>query len=107
MTASWDTLHRLLEEGIKEEVYTGAVALVGLRGELKWEAAVGQVSRDPEAHAATPETVFDLASLTKPLATALALLLLMARGRVELTTTLGKIITAEWLPIDKRSLTIS
>ena len=78
------------------------MALVGLKGELRWEGAAGPCSRDPGAAAVTLDTVFDLASLTKPLATALALMVLAARGQLELAATLGEVLPAPWLPPDKR-----
>lgn len=102
----WGPLQRLLEEGCHQGVYTAAVALVGLGGQLRWQAAVGRGSRDPEAPPATLETVFDLASLTKPLATALAVMLLVNRGQVGLNTTLGEVLSGDWLPADKRPLTL-
>ena len=45
--------------------------------------AAGTVSGDPGAAAVTLDTVFDLASLTKPLATTLALMVLAGRGQLE------------------------
>lgn len=102
----WSPLNHLLEDGLRQGVYTAAVAAVGLKGELQWQGAVGRVSRDPEAAAVNPETVFDLASLTKPLATALAVMLLAARGMITLETALGEILQEEWLPPDKRGLTL-
>ncbi|MBI4644660.1 MAG: beta-lactamase family protein [Deltaproteobacteria bacterium] len=102
----WSPLDNLLEEGRRQGVYTAAVAVVGLNGELQWEGATGRVSRDPEAAAVNADTVFDLASLTKPLATALALMRLAARGQMTLETTLGEVLQEEWLPRDKRVLTI-
>ena len=77
----WAPLQQLLEAGVSQGVFTAAVALVGLKGELRWEGAAGRVSRDPGAAAVTLDTVFDLASLTKPLATALALMVLADRGQ--------------------------
>lgn len=103
----WSLLDNLLEEGRRLEVYTAAAAVVGLEGELQWEGAAGWVSRDLEAPEVTPETVFDLASLTKPLATALAFMVLAARGNITLETSLEEIIQEEWLPPDKRVLTLS
>ena len=102
----WSSLDNLLEEGRRLEVYTAAAAVVGLEGELQWEGVVGWVSRNLQAPEVTPETVFDLASLTKPLATALALMVLAARGNITLDTSLGEVIQEEWLPPDKRGLTI-
>jgi CubicO group peptidase (beta-lactamase class C family) len=102
----WTPLQQLLETGVSQGVYTAAVALVGLKGELFWEGTAGALSRDPDALAATPDTVFDLASLTKPLATALALMVLADRGKVYLAVPLGAILPPEWLPPDKQPLTL-
>ncbi len=100
-------LTRLLEDGLTGGIYTAAVALAGVGGELRWQAAVGRLSRDPGARAASPATVFDLASLTKPLATALALLSLLDGGRLTPAATLGELLPGEaWLPPDKRPLSL-
>jgi serine-type D-Ala-D-Ala carboxypeptidase len=104
---SWRSLMDILEEGCAQGVYTAAAALVGLKGELCWQGAAGRVSLDPKSPIATLDTVFDLASLTKPLATALALMLLVSRGKLAITTTLGEILPAPWLPPDKRPLTLA
>lgn len=107
MPDPWTPLPRLLNDGVAQRVFTGAVALVGRRGELRWQGAAGRVSRDSAAEAVTPATIFDLASLTKPLATALALLLLVAEGRVSLATPLRELLPAAWLPPDKQPLTLA
>ena len=88
-------------------VYTAAVACVGWQGKLQWQAAAGRVSRDPAAAAATLDTNFDLASLTKPLATALALMVLTDGGKLAPEASLGELLPAAWLPPDKRSLTLA
>src|SRR5208337_2492406 len=106
MSEPFTPLTQLLEDGLTQGIYTAAVALVGVGGEVRWQAAVGRVSRDPGAQAATAATVFDLASLTKPLATALALLLLMDDGRLTPAATLGEFLPVAWLPPDKRSLSL-
>ena len=102
----WQSLAQLLEEGRDQGVYSTAVALVGKDGELLWQGVTGRVSRDPQSPPVTLDTIFDLASLTKPLATTLALMLLADRGLLNLATTLGEVITAPWLPPDKRPLTL-
>lgn len=101
-----ETLKGLLEEGVAEGGFTAAVALVGLKGELLWQGAVGRLSQDPESPSVTLDTVFDLASLTKPLATALALMLLVSRGDLSLDTALGRVLEAPWLAPDKYPLTL-
>jgi CubicO group peptidase (beta-lactamase class C family) len=106
VTNRFRPLADLLTDGIQEGVYTAAAALVGRRGELLWQEAAGRLSRDPDSPPATLDTVFDLASLTKPLATALAVMLLMDRGLLRLTSTLGEVLPRAWLPEDKWALTI-
>jgi CubicO group peptidase (beta-lactamase class C family) len=107
MSDRWAPLSQLLEEGLTQGVFTAAVALVGLKGEKLWEAARGRVSMEPGAAAATLATVFDLASLTKPLATALALLSLVARGQLSLAASLGEVLPGAWLPPDKQPLKLA
>jgi len=52
----------LLEEGIRADAYTAAALLVGLGNDIAWEAAAG---------VARPGSLFDIASVTKPLTSAL------------------------------------
>ncbi len=106
LAEKWSPLLNLLEEGLEEGVYTAAAALVGLAGELRWEGYAGRLSRDPGAPPVDAGTVFDLASLTKPLATAAALMLLVDRGQVARDTSLGEVLPREWLPPDKRPLSL-
>src|SRR5262245_36781680 len=55
----------------------GAVVVVVHRGRVVYRKAFGNRSVDPEKTAMLPEIVFDLASLTKPIATATSLMLLI------------------------------
>ncbi len=106
MSDRWAPLQQLLDAGVSQGVFTAAVALVGLGGKLRWAGSTGLLSQDPGAAAVTLDTVFDLASLTKPLATALALMVLADRGQLDLATPLGEVLPVEWLPPDKRPLTL-
>jgi CubicO group peptidase (beta-lactamase class C family) len=99
-------LQQLLDAGVSQGVFTAAVAMAGREGKLCWEGAAGFLSQDPGAAAVTLDTVFDLASLTKPLATALALMVLADRGQLDSATPLGEVLSAEWLPPDKHPLTL-
>ena len=107
MADRWAPLQKLLEAGVSQGVFIAAVALAGLKGELRWEGAAGALSRDPGAAAVTLDTVFDLASLTKPLATALALMVLMDRWQLDPAAPLGDLLQVPWLPPDKRPLTLT
>jgi CubicO group peptidase (beta-lactamase class C family) len=63
------TLSDFLENEIKTGSFPGGTALVG-SGEGVWEAATaGSAAIEPDVAALSDETLFDLASLTKPLAT--------------------------------------
>jgi CubicO group peptidase (beta-lactamase class C family) len=73
-------------------VVPGAVALVRHHGDVVLHEAFGQASVDPP-RAMTRETMFDLASLTKPLVGAAVTLALVDRGRCSL----DEEVTA-WLP---------
>ena len=107
MSDRWAPLQKLLEAGVSQGVFTAAVALAGRGGKLTWEGSAGALSRDPGAAAVSLDTVFDLASLTKPLATALALMVLADRGRLDPAAPLGEVLPAAWLPPDKRPLSLT
>lgn len=73
----------------------GAVALVRHRGEVVFHEAFGRADTRPEPREMTPSTLFDLASLTKPLVGANLALALVDRGAVsldeEITTVLPEV----------------
>jgi uncharacterized protein YbbC (DUF1343 family)/CubicO group peptidase (beta-lactamase class C family) len=74
-----------VEQAIARHELPGAVVLVLQRGETVYHKAFGQRSRQPTATPMTPDTVFDLASLTKPVATATSIMILMEQGMLRLT----------------------
>ena len=73
-------LRALLEEAVREGVATAISAAVLFRGEWLHLSASGVVLGQP----ALPSTWFDLASLTKPLATGLCALRLAHLGKIDL-----------------------
>jgi uncharacterized protein YbbC (DUF1343 family)/CubicO group peptidase (beta-lactamase class C family) len=62
----------------------GAVVVVGRRGRIVYRKAFGDRALLPEREKMTPDTVFDLASLTKVIATATSIMILVERGQVSL-----------------------
>lgn len=84
MGEGFQDVSRLLRQAIAEECFPGAVLVVGYQGELVYETAVGAAALIPSLRRMTMDTVFDLASLTKPIATATALMLLVEAGMVKL-----------------------
>jgi len=98
-------LQSALLAGMESGRVAGAVALVG-RGEGTLAfAAAGLRSVQPRAEAANRDTVWDLASLTKPLATASCVLALVDAGILVLDAPV-----ARWLPefgeAGKESITV-
>lgn len=84
---------RFMRRAISQRIFPGAVLLVTREGETCFHRAYGH--GDLFHHqAATTETVFDLASLTKPLATALAVLDLIDGGSLSLDQKLGDLFPA-------------
>lgn len=73
-----------LQTAVDDGVFPGAVLAVRLRGELRCLAAAGRLSSEPPGPPVQPTTIYDLASLTKPLATATSVLLLIQRKQLNL-----------------------
>jgi CubicO group peptidase (beta-lactamase class C family) len=74
----------LIRQAIAEHVFPGAALAVAWRGRLlAWEG-FGRFTYEADSLAARPETVWDLASLTKPIATTSMAMLLYERGQLAL-----------------------
>src|SRR5947208_12578156 len=73
-----------LTEAVAQGVFPGAVVLVNRAGTVLYRRAVGWRSLEPARTPLPEETVFDLASLTKPLATTLALMVLVKEKKLRL-----------------------
>ena len=80
---SFDAVERELEAAAARHVFPGAVLLVR-DGERVHLCAAGARSVEPTVTPMRPETIFDLASLTKPLATTIAVMLLVREGKIRL-----------------------
>jgi len=73
-----------LEQSVAQGAFPGAVLHVSRRGETLHHAAFGQRSLEPERAPMLADTAFDLSSLTKPLATATAFMLLVKDRKVQI-----------------------
>src|SRR6266581_7539137 len=60
----------IIKESIDKKELPGAVVLVGHRGRVVWRKAYGARAIEPQREPMTLDTIFDLASLTKIVATA-------------------------------------
>jgi serine-type D-Ala-D-Ala carboxypeptidase len=95
MRDGFENVACMLRQGVEAEYFPGAVLVVGYQGNVVYEEAVGNAALIPSARRMTVDTVFDLASLTKPIATATALMLLLESGRVRLDDPIGTYV-ATW-----------
>ncbi|HJR76982.1 MAG TPA: serine hydrolase domain-containing protein [Nitrospiraceae bacterium] len=82
--ANADAIDAALQSAVDEGTFPGAVLAVRHRGILVYQRAVGRLALAPSAGSATVDTIYDLASLTKPLATTTAVLMLAQRGQLTL-----------------------
>ena len=66
-----------LVAAVERKVFPGAVVLISHAGSVVYRRAVGSRSVDPQVSPLSEATSFDLASLTKPLATTIAIMLMV------------------------------
>lgn len=99
-----DIIREALEGGFRDGVYPGVVLLVGQGHEKVFFDSIGFRSLIPRKLPMEKDTVFDLASLTKPLATTLAVMKLVDQGNVGLDQPLSELLP--FAPLrDKGALT--
>ena len=94
----------LLTERIAAEDFPSAVYLVGANGEPVYADALGMAVTEPEIPS-TLETIFDLASLTKPLVTGLLLAQRIERKAIKVDDRVARYLD-EFDRDDKREITI-
>lgn len=82
----------LILDAVKSEITPGAVLVVVRDSVIVYENAWGWTRRVPELQNMQTSTIFDLASLTKPLATATAAMKLVEDGRLRLTDPISKYV---------------
>ncbi|MEO6323433.1 MAG: serine hydrolase [Thermoanaerobaculia bacterium] len=78
-------IDEMVHGAIQRHEVPGAVVLVGRHGRVVFRRAYGDRAIEPRRVPMSVDTVFDLASLTKPVATAPSVMLLVERGRVRLS----------------------
>jgi CubicO group peptidase (beta-lactamase class C family) len=85
--------------------FPSAVYVVAEHGRAIFADALGQAVRDPEPHSAALETIYDLASLTKPLVTGLLCARLVQSGELALDSAVADYLPAFDRP-DKKLISI-
>ncbi len=82
----------VIEKAIEAGEIPGAVLLVLRDARIVYRKAYGYAQLIPEQRPMTVETVFDLASLTKPVATATSIMILLERGYLRLLDPVSRYI---------------
>jgi uncharacterized protein YbbC (DUF1343 family)/CubicO group peptidase (beta-lactamase class C family) len=82
----------IVQQAIHDEQIPGAVVLVGRDGEVIYRKAFGERALEPRREPMTVDTIFDLASLTKVVATTTAVMQLMQKGQIRVNEPVAKYI---------------
>ena len=101
----FETASRVLDDAVRSRAFPAAVVEVGRHDAVLWQEAFGTLSYEPEAPAATSESVFDLASLTKVLCTTTLAMQAVEGGRLGLDALLAERLP-EWRRADRDGVTV-
>jgi|GEM_PF-50426 len=97
VTNSSDPVLQLLRQAIKRGVFPGAVLCASREGDVRYDHALGWAALEPAQLPLVAQAIFDVASLTKPVATAAAVMALLDAGELELDAPVAK-----WMPLFAR-----
>ena len=82
----------IIQQAVTDGNIPGAVLVVGHNGRVVYRKAYGERALDPKHEHMTLDTIFDLASLTKVIATTTSVMQLMEQGKVRLNDPVAKYI---------------
>lgn len=104
--ASFINVEQHLRDCVARGVFPSAQYAIGERGEIVGDGVFGYAVVEPEPIRATPDTLYDLASLTKPLVTTLLAVMFHERGALDLSAPIGSYLD-ELQDTDKSSITLT
>ncbi len=105
MTSAGDRASEILLQGILDRAFPAATAEVGRADGPLWRRAFGSLSYEPGSPEATPDTVFDLASLTKVIATTTLVMRAVDDGVLSLDERVSSRFP-EWRGADRQQVTV-
>ncbi len=94
-----------INQAIQDNQIPGAVLVIGHDGKVVYRKAYGERSLEPTREPMTIDTVFDMASITKCMVTANAVMQLVEEGKIRLNDTVAKYIP-EFAKNGKQDITI-
>lgn len=95
----------VIQYGLSRGRMPGCLIMVGRNGKIVFHKAYGRRRIEPSPEPMTRDTIFDMASLTKPIATATSIMKLIEEGKVELDARVAKYIP-EFAANGKQDITI-
>ena len=95
----------IVDESLAQNKMPGCVVLVGRREGIVYRKAFGFLQTTPQKVPMTIDTVFDLASLTKPIATATSVMVLVEQGKLDLNAPVAKYLP-EFSASGKEAITV-
>jgi CubicO group peptidase (beta-lactamase class C family) len=87
-------IDQIVEEEMAKGNFPGAVVLVGQQDDIMYWQAFGNEIIDPCEEPADRNTIYDLASMTKPIATATSIMILRDRKQIQLDDYVSKYLPA-------------
>lgn len=91
-SATLSRIDDVVAEGLRRKLMPGAVVLIARQQRVVFLKAYGSRSIKPSVEPMTTDTVFDMASITKPMATATSVMKLVELGKVDLDAPVAKYI---------------
>jgi len=95
----------IIEQAVADGNIPGAVLLVGHDGKVVYRKAYGERSLEPRRERMTVDTIFDMASLTKVIATTTAVMQLVEQGKIRLNDPVAKYLP-EFAQNGKQDITV-
>lgn len=95
----------VVQHGVEARAFPAAVVEVGMRGGVLWQQAFGRLDSEPDSRPTQGSTIFDLASLTKVIATTSLVMRLVEQGTLALSDPVRKWIP-EWRGKDREHVAL-
>ena len=88
--ARFAAVDSIVQQAIRDHQIPGAVLLIGHDGQIIYRKAFGERALEPRREPMTVDTIFDLASLTKVVATTTSVMQLVERGKIRVADPVSK-----------------
>jgi CubicO group peptidase (beta-lactamase class C family) len=106
VSVSFSATARIIERGIESRAFPAAVIEAGSRDRVLWRQAFGRLTYSSDSPSASDGTIFDLASLTKVIATTTLVMRAVDAGTLSLDERVGDRLSS-WRGADRVDVTIA